>query len=386
MDAVKQFLTDTKFLDIAVWRYTVLLGAVFVGLVAGRIAWYVLEVLSKRLKEDEERQLLSIVLDSLAKPASLFIFFLSLRFGLLYLIVGRTETDPVVKAIGTANNVLFAVAVAYTVYRLVDLVDYYLSHWAAGTDSKIDDMIAPLVRKSLRITVVIVGVLFIIQNISTASLASVVTGLGVGGLAVALAAQDSLKNLFGSLIILFDKPFRVGDRVVLGGHDGPVEEVGFRSTKIRTLEGHVVTVPNDQVANTMVQNIGRRPYIRRLSNITITYDTPPDKVERAVEILKDILENHEGMDPEFPPRIYFNDFNDASLNIIMIYWYQPPAYWDFLAFNEKVNMQILQRFNAEGIDFAFPTQTIYVANDEKRQLALRLLDSETSIGTARRSN
>jgi len=196
---------------------------------------------------------------------------------------------------------------------------------------------------------------------------------------VALAGQDMIRNFFGSVMILLDKPFQVGDRVVIGGHDGPVEEVGFRSTKIRTLEGHLVTVPNAEAANTIVQNIGRRPYIRRLSNITITYDTPPEKVRRALEIVKELLANHEGMDEEFPPRVFFNEFNDCSLNILMLYWYHPPDYWAFLEFNEKVNMEILERFNAEGIDFAFPTQTVYLANDEKRQLALRMLEQGTDI-------
>jgi MscS family membrane protein len=98
-----------------------------------------------------------------------------------------------------------------------------------------------------------------------------------------------------------------------------------------------------------------------------------------LEIIKEILKDHEGLDEEFPPRIFFNDFNDYSLNILMLYWYHPPDYWAFLAFNEKVNMEMLERFNAEGIEFAFPTQTVYVANDERRQLALRMLEKGTDI-------
>jgi MscS family membrane protein len=155
-----------------------------------------------------------------------------------------------------------------------------------------------------------------------------------------------------------------------------VEEVGFRSTKIRTLAGHLVTVPNDKAATSVVENIGRRPYIRRLFNVTITYDTPPDKVERAIKIIEEILANHEGMHPDFPPRVFFSDFNDASLNILVIYWYHPPEYWEFLAFSQKVNMRILRAFNEEGIEFAFPTQTIYLANDERRQLALKMLGED----------
>jgi len=140
---------------------------------------------------------------------------------------------------------------------------------------------------------------------------------------------------------------------------------------VRTLTGHLVTVPNEKMATSKIENIGKRPSIRRLSNITITYDTPPDKVERALEIIRSILENHEGMHPDFPPRAYFNEFNDASLNILMIYWYHPPNYWDFAAFSERINLQIMRAFEAEGIEFAFPTTTTYLAHDERRPLHIQ---------------
>jgi MscS family membrane protein len=240
-----------------------------------------------------------------------------------------------------------------------------------------DEMFATMVRKSLRVTILVILSLYIIESLSGKPIGTILAGLGVGGLAVALAAQETLKNFFGSLVIMSDKPFRVGERVKFDSYDGMIETVGFRSTRIRTLEGHLVTVPNSEVAARAVENIGQRPYIRRLTNITITYDTPPEKVERAVEILKQILNNHEGMHPDRPPRVYFNEFNDASLNLLMIYWYEPPDFWMFVDFNQRVNMEILRRFNEEGIDFAFPTQTIHLANDAKRQLALRLIEKDT---------
>ena len=236
-----------------------------------------------------------------------------------------------------------------------------------------DDVLAPLVGKSIRITVFVLALLNVAQQVSGKSITTILAGLGVGALAIALAGQDTIKNFFGSLVILLDKPFEIGERIVVDNYDGPVESIGFRSTRIRTLTGHQIIVPNSEMVNKTVQNIGRRPYIRRLANITITYDTPPEKVERALDIIKEILKNHEGINPEFPPRVFFNGFNDSSLNILMLYWYFPPEYWKYLQFSEHVNMQILERFNAEGIDFAFPTQTIYLANDNKRQLALNLL-------------
>jgi len=374
MEQIMSYLKERDFLGFEAWRWVCLLGSILIGLVVGRIAQFILERSSGKLKHGEEESLATLAtlfLQCLGKPAAMFGFVLGLTVGLSLL----GFKDLAAAKVESFSKVLYAIAVGYAVYRLVDVLDHFLHRWAAGTESRLDDMLVPMVRKSVRITVVVMVIVFIMNSMfKPEQVATVLTGLGVGGLAVALAAQDSLKNLFGSFMILLDKPFQIGDRVVIGEHDGPVEMVGFRSTKLRTLDGHIVTIPNSTVINEMVRNIGSRPYIRRVSNITITYDTPPEKVRRAVEILDNILDNHEGMDPELPPRVFFSDFNDCSLNIMMIYWYHPPAYWDYLAFTQKVNMEILERFNAEGIDFAFPTQTVYLANDEKRQLALRMLN------------
>jgi MscS family membrane protein len=203
----------------------------------------------------------------------------------------------------------------------------------------------------------------------------------VGGIAVALAAQDTLKNFFGSVMILLDKPYSVGQRVTVKGHDGVVEEIGLRSTRIRLLTGHQTTVPNEQMANVDVENIGRRPHIRRLTNITITYDTPPEKVEKAVNIIETILDNHEGMKPDFPPRVYFNEFNSDSLNILVLYWYHPPDYWSFLTFSQGVNLQIMREFEKEGIRFAFPTSTTYLTQDDDQPLHISLASThELPVG------
>jgi len=127
------------------------------------------------------------------------------------------------------------------------------------------------------------------------------------------------------------------------GHDGVVEEIGMRSTKIRLFDGHQTTIPNEEMARTDIENIGRRQYLRRKTNITITYDTPLDKVEKAVQIIRDILDNHEWMDPNRPPRVYLNEFNPDSLNIMMVYWYFPPDWWDFQAFTLIAYLKIKKK-------------------------------------------
>jgi MscS family membrane protein len=191
-------------------------------------------------------------------------------------------------------------------------------------------------------------------------------GLGVGGLAVALAAQETIRNFFGSLIIFTDKPFEVGERVVVDTFDGVVEEIGFRSSRIRTLTGHLVTIPNGELANKSIENIGKRPHIRRLMNISITYDTPAEKIEEAVEIAKRLLDNHEGMDEKFPPKVFFNDYGNFHLNILVLYWYHPADYWKYMEFSEKFNLQLFKEYEKAGIEFAFPTSTVYVAGDPNR--------------------
>jgi MscS family membrane protein len=197
--------------------------------------------------------------------------------------------------------------------------------------------------------------------LSNKPMTSVVAGLGVGGLAIGLAAQDMIKNFFGSIMIFSDRPFELGDRIQVDDYDGTIEAVGFRSTQVRTLDGHVVTVPNGALANKAIRNVSRRPNIRRIFNVGITYDTPPDKVELALGLVKEILTDHEGQDPEMPAHVYFDQFQDSSLNLFVIYWYHPADWWAYCRFSERVNLEILKRFNEAGIEFAFPSQTVYLA-------------------------
>ncbi len=343
------------------WLFIVLLGSLIVGrllrMYCARLA---------RWQRRSGKEMGAVALESTGRGLVPLVFAAGLNIGLQFLVLAERFAGIA----ATAIAVLITFAVGYLAFHLVDVIDFGLGRLAAKTRSRMDDMLVPMVRKSLRITIVILVLVQIAQTLSDKPLTSIIAGLGVGGLAVALAAQETLKNFFGSLVIFADKPFELGDRIVVDGFDGPVEEVGFRSTRIRTLEGHLVTIPNGELANKTIQNIGKRPYIRRVANITITYDTPPEKVQRAVEIIKEILKDHEGMHPDLPPRVFFNEFNDASLNILVIYWYHPPDYWAFQQFNERVNMEILRRFNAEGIEFAFPTQTLYLAGDPKRPLAV----------------
>jgi MscS family membrane protein len=246
---------------------------------------------------------------------------------------------------------------------------------ASRTDNDLDDMFVQAVRRTLRALIVVLGVLFISQTILQWNITALLASAGVAGLAIAFAAQDTIANFFGSFMLLLDRPFKVGERVVVNGSEGFVEGLAFRSTRVRTLDGHLVSIPNKIVANEKIENIGRRPFIRRVANITVTYDTPVAKLERGVSCIKEILARHGHMHPDMPPRVYFSDFNDWSLNILMVAWYKPERgpveeWWEYLEWCEQVNFDIMRAFEAEGIEFAFPTNTTYLAHDPRRELTI----------------
>jgi MscS family membrane protein len=259
----------------------------------------------------------------------------------------------------------------WTAVRLVDLIVFWWGERLRRGGREDAIVLLRPARTAIRVTIITTALLFWLDNMGL-KVSTLLAGLGVGGLAVALAAQDTLKNLLGSVMILLDKPYKVGQRIVAKGHDGIVEEIGLRSTRIRLLTGHQTTIPNDEMAKIDVENIGQRPHIRRLANIGITYDTPPEKIEKAVEIILKILDNHEGMDTELPPRAYFNEYGPYSLNILVLYWYHPADYWGYMKFTQWVNLEIAREFQKEDIKFAFPTTTTYLSQDDGQPLHVNL--------------
>ncbi len=354
--------------------WLVLLGAILGGLVAGRVVSFALSKVGNRLIERGATGRGHVLAD-LAGPASLTLLTVGLWAGLMRLTMGEAMHSFCLKAVTT----LFTVAVFWYLYNLISVIEVWLERLTSRTDSTLDDQLVPLLRKAMRIFLVIIAVLFILDTIFEADIGAWLAGLGIAGLAVSLAAQDSLKNVFGSVTIFLDRPFLVGDFISYNDQLGTVEEIGFRSTRVRLLDGHLMTVPNSNIVNDPVTNIGVRPYIRRVMNITITYDTPAEKIKDAVNIVNDILKTegvkenvwaqdvHDPHDPKhLPPRVYFSDFNAASLNIVVYYWHRPPDWWAYLEHAQRFNQMLFEKFGEAGIDFAFPTQTLHLAGDAKR--------------------
>ena len=210
----------------------------------------------------------------------------------------------------------------------------------------------------IRITSTLVGILLAVVLLITGGqylgipIGTLLASAGIGGIALALGAQDTLKNVFATVNLMSDPPFRVGERITFGEYDGTVEDMSLRSTDLRLLDGHLVTIPNQNISGQSVENISRREYIRKSSEIHIPLDTPCEKVEKAIAIIREKLTGKEIVDPEHPPRCFLHEMGPQGFSIRFIYWYTPPATWAFHAFDEKLNLEILRAFEAEGIRLA----------------------------------
>lgn len=358
-ETLSRVFPDVVFLGWQLWQW----AAVLILEILAFIVAFVPTWISGRILRRRDTEMSVALARFVTGPVRLTVWLL-LSWPLIHFI-GPSVTIRKLMRVGTVVTIVLT----WAMLRLVDLLIIWFEERLRRREQDETIVLLRPARTALRIIIVTAAVIIWMDNLGF-RISTLLTGLGVGGLAVALAAQDTMKNLLGSIMILLDKPYKVGQRIVVKGHDGVVEDIGLRSTRMRLLTGHLTTIPNDEMARVDIENIGQRPYIRRLTNISITYDTPLEKVEKAVQIIRDILDNHEGMDPGLPPCVYFNEFNPDSLNILMIYWYHPPDWWGSMELSQRVNMQIMREFEKEGIEFAFPTTTTHLVYDEHRPIQI----------------
>lgn len=343
----------TVFFDQAVWKWLAFIAATLVFFAA----IYVVHRLSRTSVHD------NAVRDYLHRLVVPVFLLLTIPF-FVYVVTEQINLIGLASkaVLLTSKTIEYLVATWLAWLAPLLLAEMAIRSPRVGSDS----LNAQLLRLTARIVGIILGLVIIFYGANQIGipLVGVLAGVGVSGLAIALAAQDSLKNLLGSLMIFMDQPYKPGQRIVVQGHDGWVEQIGLRSTKIRMLDGALTSIPNEKMASLDIENIGRREFIRRQTSIRLAYDTPPENVEKAIEIIKDILQDHEGMREELPPRVFFNEFNPDSLNIQLSYWYHPPRRWKSLAFDEQVNLQIMRRFADEGIQFAIPASKTYLTSGD----------------------
>lgn len=361
LDGIKILAEDWPLLRYEVlgnelWKYLFSLIYIFLAFYVSKFLDYMTRVWLKKWAEKTESKLDDLLLELLNGPVKIVSFVIFLRIGLDVFAWPPTVQN----ALSKGFTVIIAITITYTVMKLVDLL---MSYWhlraAADSDAQFREQIFPIIRKTLKAFVVVVATLVTLSNIGV-NITAAIASLSIGGLAVGLAAQDTLANLFGAVAILLDKPFRIGDRITLDAVDGMVETIGLRSTKIRNLDGHLVTIPNKTMGNATLTNITNRPNIKTVMNIGITYDTPTEKVKLALAILKEIYDAH----PMTKDLIVsFNKFADSSLNIMVVHWWNATDMKEYLAGMQELNLAIKQRFDGEKIEFAFPTQTVYLKSE-----------------------
>ena len=256
-------------------------------------------------------------------------------------------------------RILASVSAVWLIYRSIDIIAEYFAEKAARTETKLDDQLVPLMRRALKITTVLMGIIFVLQNLNV-DVSSLLAGMAVGGLAFSLAAKDTVSNLFGSITIFADKPFSIGDQVSIAGIEGFVEHIGFRSTRIRTFQNSLVTVPNHKFTESIVDNFGLRHFRRVQTTLGIVYNTPPDQIDAFCQDIREIIAKH----PKTRKDLYevnLTDFGSSSFDILLYFFLKVPTWTEEVRMKHEIYLDIIRAAAHRNIDFAFPTRTLHLA-------------------------
>ena len=347
---------QNRFLGLAVWQYLsviliLLLGWLFYKILSGLLMPLVKRVVSSYIKIEvlDTQKVLKV-----AQAISLLFLFWLIRIliPVLQLPIAAAEASILIlKIILTILAVVLAI-------RILRLVMDYAMNFAKGTEHRMDEQLIPIIRRSLMIVFIIIGIFHILQLLNV-NIAALIAGVSIGGLALALAAQDTVKNLIGSAMIFFDRPFQIGDYIIGGGVEGTVLEVGFRTTRLQISDTSVISVPNGTIANVAITNKGVRIFRMLSTTLGITYDTPPDLIENFVEGLRKMILNH----PVTRKEGYFvhlNNLDASALSITFRAYFEVASYDDELKARESILFGILRLAETLKVNFAFPSSTIYM--------------------------
>lgn len=248
--------------------------------------------------------------------------------------------------------------VIFIIDQLVRILFFNLDRVAQKTSNTLDDQLMPVLKRIASIIVWALGLFYVLDYMDV-NVTALLAGISIGGLAIALAAQDTVKNFFGSIMIFLDKPFQIGDWIHFGNVDGVVEEVGVRSTRIRTFANSITYVPNGQLADEVVDNMGLRQYRRFKTEIGITYDTPPDRIDLFVQGIREIVVNHPTTRKDYF-EVHLNSFGPSSLNILLYTFFEAPNWTAELKGRHELMYAIITLAHDLGVRFAFPTQTLHI--------------------------
>ncbi|MGB8167537.1 MAG: mechanosensitive ion channel family protein [Chthoniobacteraceae bacterium] len=350
------FLCETKPLGEPLWKYFASLIYIVLAFYVAKVLDFIVSVWLKRLAAKTETKYDDLLLELLRGPVKVVSFVIFLNIGLgVFEWPARAQNY-----IARGFILVVACSVAYVALKFIDLLlGVWREKMVSPQDRSFADQLLPFVSKVAKTALIIAAVLLTTENLGM-DIKTLLAGLSVGGLALGLAAQDTVANLFGAVAIFLDKPFHIGDRIKVENVDGMVEAIGLRSTTVRNLDGHHVTIPNKLMGNAIITNITRRPTIKTEMNFGLTYDTPAENVKRATALLEEIFRAN--------PRttdllISFNKFADSALNIFVVHVWNGTDAKQHFAEMQELNLSIKARFDAEKIEFAFPSQTLYVKSD-----------------------
>ncbi|WDE96761.1 mechanosensitive ion channel family protein [Lentisphaera profundi] len=335
------------------WLYIIVV--LLVGFI---LQWVLTKVLQQTVLTKFERH--GKIISSKKSSKSLCLLSMSLSFYLLIPYVAE-PSELLLKSRKVAF-VLALIAGIMVISKILDLVMSIFYEKAQGSATKVDDVLIPMVHKVFRFVLYFVGFSFVASNMGV-NVTSIIAGLGIGGVALALAAKDTVENVFGSITLLFDRPFEVGDWVVINNVEGTVESIGLRSTRVRTFYCSLVNVPNANLIRANVDNFGRRSYRRIKTNLSVTYDTPPEKIEAFCEGIREIIRNHPHTRKDYY-HVYLNQFNASSLDILL-YCFLDVSDWAIeLRERQRLFLDIIRLANRLGVAFAFPTQSLHMVKPE----------------------
>jgi MscS family membrane protein len=343
------------YLGLHTWQLAYLFLLAFLALLAGLTAQRLVSDRFVRIAQRGGIDLKPKVLRSTRGPLTIFAVGLVALWGIPDLQLG-VQASRILIFIATAAT---SVAVVLVASRVVDIVAAFFGRRAELTESKLDDQVIPLASRAVKTGIWIIGIVVTVQNLGI-DVTGLVAGVGVGSLAFALAAQDTVENLFGSMTIFTDRPFQIGDWVIIGGSvEGVVEEVGFRSTRIRTFAGSVVSVPNAKVANSTVDNMGQRRLRRVKTTLGITYNTPPDLIEAFIADVRVLLKGHPSV-AKATCEVHLAAFGDSALQVMMYFFLEVPDWTAELDSKANIFLEILRIAERHGVRFAFPSVSVYM--------------------------
>ena len=355
-------ILSTNFFGNSIKDYIYFAVIILIGLIFKKlISKYFSNILYKAVGKKDSTVGIEKFDELLTKPIGFFIILCFFYFAFSYLNFPSFVDENFQNIFIKIFSLVFIYAVYKIVVKVIDYTGLILKHRAAQTENKMDDQLIPFAIEIARILVVIFALFFVLGNVFDINITALATGLGIGGIAIAMASKESLENLLGSFTIFFDRPFTVGDVVKVGNVTGLVEKVGFRSTRLKTFDKSVVTVPNKKMVDAELDNLGMRPVRRVKFHIGLTYSTTPKQIKDIVAEIENMINTHEKTNDE--GKVRFQEFGASSLDVLVLYYVNSPKWEDLIDVKEDINYKIMEIVKKHNSDFAFPSTSVYLHKD-----------------------